>query len=168
MHNRFCNDNSGFSLVELLIVLGIGGILLSIGLQLFSGSSQNYRKNQINQDLHNLRTLVATAHCRRTMDLPENAGKACNTSTPVRLILASDYRRMIPGEYNKERIGRLGSLSLKVECRNDRVAYYYAKISGKGALIADAELGIKAEWADLFAGKYRGFKPFSKYATDCD
>ena len=167
--NLISSDSKGFSLIELLVGTAIAGVLILGMSSLLTNAMDFYVKRKFTQDLYDLRSDLALADCSETIKLLENDGKICKTADVVTLVLADAAGRKVPKNWDKYGLGKVGSLSLKVECSNDQVRYYYAKVSpDTGIPVADPKLNLKPEWTDLFDPKHLGLSPFNRYYTNCN
>lgn len=156
-------DQSGMSMISVVIGLAITGIIILTMVQLFSNSKTSLSRNQILNDLAQARKSISLANCNRTFQKALDAGINCGSTatTVIKAINASD--QTLPGSYTDKNYGKFDLIQTRVSCRKNVITFEYARVDKNGFPIKDAVLGLDGKWQDIFADTYKGFIPFRTF-----
>ncbi len=133
---KFNKNNSGFTLIELIIVLAILGILAVIALQ--SMSSDNISKAQMTEGL-NLANSMKTANNQyfaKHGDFPDNTAGAVG-EVPIATDISGEYVKQTSTKDNKILI------EFKSKAENPSVT---ADIASKKILLTGISSGVSMRW----------------------
>lgn len=117
---RLKNNNKGFSLIELLIVIAIMGVLAAIAFNMFGGVLDNSKKRADSQQAKNLeKALLIYCVDSQDWDLSDGAvgeaGAAIDTSSNEGIIKALLQEIVCDGTGNKEYYGPMLSPKFPAE-----------------------------------------------------
>lgn len=161
MKSMFRPGQSGMTMVEILLSVGLGGLLVAIAAQMVSNTKSSLNRNRLVADVYEARKAMTLATCFETRKAAEDLGIDCNSKKPQVIKAYDTLKKSVPRLY-RNNYGQFEYVSTRLVCSEGNVRFEYALVSENGALRADKALGMKAQWYNLYTGTYVGLQPFLK------